>query len=356
MQKLLVGLLLILFLPFSVVATAAAPTSNGEMQQLQDPGANIWNAARGREEADTGQIRTQVKGVDSNVLINRGGDEWRLYRMEELIPMAAKVLGAVAIAILVFRLIRGKIPIKSGRSSNKIKRFSTFQRWVHWITAILFVGLSITGIALMFGRHIVMPLFGPEAGGTVMVLMKRIHDISGPMFAIALIVLTLTFIKGNFAHISDLKWVFKGGGLFGGHAPAGRYNAGEKGWYWIAVILGGAVVVSGLILNFPNFELTREMGFALFNLEQSRETMSFYHWVHSIATVVIMAAAMGHIYMGTIAMEGAFEAMQTGYCDENWAKEHHDLWHEEMVEKGHIIVGNEQESDHSAVTQQDRPA
>jgi formate dehydrogenase subunit gamma len=243
--------------------------------------------------------------------------------MEELIPNAAKLLGLVALAIIVFRLVRGKIPIKAGRSDRKIKRFTTFQRYVHWTTAILFVALAITGIVLLFGRYIIIPVFGDSAGGTLMLVMKRIHDFSGPAFAIALVVLAITFIKGNFPHISDLKWVFKGGGLFGGHAPAGRYNAGEKGWYWTAVVLGGAVVVSGLVLNFPNFE-------------QSRETMSFYHWIHSISTVVIMAISMGHIYMGTVAMEGAFEAMQTGYCDANWAKEHHDLWYEEMLEKGQV--------------------
>lgn len=351
MQKLLAGLLLILFLPFSVVATAAPVTI--EMMQAQDPGSETWNAVRGREEADTGDVRTQVRGVDSTVLINRGGDQWRFYRMDVLIPIAAKLLGGVLLAIIVFRLIRGKIRIQAGRSDKKIKRFSAFQRYVHWITAILFIALSITGIALMFGRHIIMPFAG-ESGGMIMGIMKRIHDLSGPAFAIALVVLAITFIKGNFPHPRDIMWVLKGGGLLGAHASAGRYNAGEKGWYWIAVVIGGAVVVSGLVLDMPNFAQTRDLALGALNIDPSRNTMTYFHWIHSISTVIIMAAAMGHIYMGTVAMEGAFEAMQTGYCDANWAKEHHDVWYEKMLEEGKVPAPDEVKQDAAPVIQREQ--
>ncbi|MEZ5534290.1 MAG: formate dehydrogenase subunit gamma [Thiolinea sp.] len=346
MHKLLLGLLLIVLLPFSVQLHAATP--DGEMMQQQDPGAELWNAVRGRVAADPGQVRTQVRGVDNTVLVNRDGEDWMKFRMEQLIPNAAKLLGFVALAIIVFRLVRGKIPIKSGRSTQKIKRFSAFQRYVHWTTAILFVALGLTGIALLFGRYIIIPVFGSAVGGDLMLGLKAIHDYAGPLFAVALAVLVLTFMKGNFAHFSDIKWIFKGGGLFGGHAPAGRYNAGEKGWYWIAAIVGSVVVVSGLVLDLPNFPVVAEWvsGFIPV-VDQSRNTISYYHWIHGIAAVAIMAAAMGHIYMGTIAMEGAFEPMQTGYCDANWAKEHHDLWYEEMVEKGLILDADAIPGQHS---------
>ena len=132
--------------------------------------------------------------------MNVEGDKWRAFRMEQLIPLAAKVLGFSLLGILLFRLIRGKIKIKSGRTTKRIKRFTTFQRWVHWITAILFVALAITGVVLMFGRFIIIPYIGPEVGGPLTFFMKRIHDISGPAFAVSLIVLAFTFIKGNFPH------------------------------------------------------------------------------------------------------------------------------------------------------------
>ena len=327
MRILWLSLLLLFTLP--VVSHATAPSVI-----QQDPGAELWNAVRARDGADLGQVRSQVKGMESTSLVNIGGEEWRHFRMGQLIPLAAKVLGFTIIAILLFRLVRGKIRIKAGRSTQKIKRFTRFQRYVHWITAILFVALGITGAVLMFGRFIVMPYLGPEIGGTFTLVMKRIHDFAGPAFAIALVVLTFTFMKGNFMKWVDFKWVFKGGGLLGGHAPAGRYNAGEKGWYWMAVLVGIVVVASGLVLDFT-FLLDYT------SYERTRDNITFAHWVHSISAVGIMAASLGHIYMGTIAMEGAFEAMQTGECDANWAKEHHDLWYEELVEQGVLVPESE---------------
>ncbi|MDQ5770709.1 formate dehydrogenase subunit gamma [Thiothrix subterranea] len=296
-------------------------------ESVKNPGIDLWNAVRGREGTETGQVRSQVDSVDSTTLVNMNGQAWQQYRMDTLIPNAAIVLGLVLLAIVVFRLVRGKIPIRAGRSTHKIKRFSTFQRYVHWTTAILFVALSITGVVLLFGRYVVIPVFGAEIGGTLTWLFKSIHDYAGPAFAVALVVLVVTFIKGNLPNLSDLKWLAKGGGLFGGHASAGRYNAGEKGWYWTAAIVGAFVVVSGLVMDFPNFG-------------QGRDTMTYYHWIHSISAVIVMAFAMGHIYMGTIAMEGAFEVMQTGYCDANWAKEHHDEWYAEMQQAGEIEEGS----------------
>ena len=321
MRILWLSLLLLFTMPAVSYATAPSVIQ-------QDPGAELWNAVRARDGADMGQVRSQVKGVDSTSLINVGGEEWRHFRMGQLIPLAAKVLGFTIIAILLFRLIRGKIRIKSGRSTQKIKRFTRFQRYVHWTTAILFVALGITGAVLMFGRFIVMPYLGPEIGGTLTLVMKRIHDFAGPVFAVALVVLMFTFMKGNFAKWVDVKWVFKGGGMLGGHASAGRYNAGEKGWYWMAVLVGIVVVASGMVLDFP---------FILDFTERTRDNITFAHWIHSISAVGIMAASLGHIYMGTIAMEGAFEAMQTGECDANWAKEHHDLWYEDLVEQGVVV-------------------
>lgn len=306
---------------FGVAIAQAAPEDAAPPPALsvQEPGIELWHAVRGREVADDVAIRSQVSGVETQVLVNAQGEAWRHYRMQQLIPNAAILLGLVVLAIVVFRLVRGKIPIHAGRSTQKIQRFSSWQRYVHWVTAILFVALAITGIMMLFGRYLIIPVFGAEFGGGLMWVFKRIHDFAGPAFAIALVVLVVSFMKGNLPAWSDLKWFAKGGGLLGGHVSAGRYNAGEKLWYWLAAVVGSFVVVSGLVLDFPNFG-------------QGRDTMTYYHWIHSIASVIIMAASMGHIYMGTVAMEGAFEAMASGYCDANWAKEHHDQWYEEVKE------------------------
>ncbi|MGB1310301.1 MAG: formate dehydrogenase subunit gamma [Leucothrix sp.] len=318
-----------IFLLFSLNSMSVANTPDPQ-NAAQAASGELWNAVRARQGSDLGTVRSQVKGIDSSEFMNADSGEWIKFRMEQLIPTAAKVLGFSLLGILLFRLIRGKIKIKSGRTTKRIKRFSTFQRWVHWITAILFVALALSGIVLMFGRFIIIPYIGPELGGPLTLFMKRIHDISGPAFAVSLIVLTFTFIKGNFPHWRDIIWIVKGGGLLGGHAPAGRYNAGEKGWYWIAVFVGLVVVGSGLALDFTSLLSYTPFG-------ETRDSLTYAHWMHSIAAVAVMTGALGHIYMGTIAMEGAFEVMQTGYCDANWAKEHHDVWYDEMIEKGKVI-------------------
>ncbi|HPE61402.1 MAG TPA: formate dehydrogenase subunit gamma [Thiolinea sp.] len=318
------GLLVILPVLLLVFSATFAAAVEEAPRQVPDPtavspGIELWNAVRERQPFDAGQIRTQPPGGERDALINIGGEAWRQFRMQELIPVAARILAGVAVAILLFRLLRGKIPIRAGRSGEKIHRFSGFQRLVHWTVAILFVGLAVSGLVMLFGRYFLIPWLGPELGGPLTYGFKRLHDFSGPAFGIALVVMIFTFMKGNFPTLHDIKWVFKAGGLLGGHAPAGRYNAGEKGWYWLAASVGMVVVVSGLVLDFPNSG----------GLE--RDAMIGYHRLHSIGAVVMMAVSMGHIYMGTIAMEGAFECMATGYCDSNWAKEHHDRWYAEIT-------------------------
>ena len=130
----------------------------------------------------------------------------------------------------------------------------------------------------------------------------------------------VTFVKDNLPKAYDLQWLAKAGGLFSGkHVPSGRFNAGEKAWFWGGVTLLGIVVsVTGFILNFPNFE-------------QGRALMQQANVIHAIAAVVFMTLSLGHIYIGTIGTEGAYEAMRTGYVDEVWAREHHEYWYQETM-------------------------
>ncbi|CAA6826804.1 MAG: Formate dehydrogenase -O, gamma subunit (EC, partial [uncultured Thiotrichaceae bacterium] len=251
----------------------------------------------------------------------------------KLIPYSMLLLGGLILLIALFRLIRGKMKIEAGRSHIKVPRFTPFQRLVHWSVAILFVTLAFTGLILTFGRDGLIPIIGNEAFSWIAIIAKRIHDFAGPVFSIMIVVMLFTFMKGNFAKLVDVKWLVKAGGLFGGgHVSAGRYNAGEKAWYWFAMLAGAVVVVSGLILDFPIFG-------------QERDFLTLTHVFHGVGAVIMIAASFGHIYMGTIGVEGAFEAMQTGYCDSNWAKEHHDIWYDEMAEEGKIGKTFEELSD-----------
>ena len=245
--------------------------------------------------------------------------------MEQLIPIAGVAMIAALIGVLIFRLLRGRIRLQAGRAGIKILRFTLNQRVAHWATAILFVILALTGLILMFGRKLLIPIFGNDTFGNIASVAKILHDYLGPAFGVALIFLFILFVRENIPSLkNDINWLMKGGGLFGGHVSADRYNAGEKGWFWIAALVGGAIVVSGMVLDFPIFG-------------QTRETMEFFHIIHSIAAAIMILASFGHIYMGTAGVEATFEVMQTGYCDANWAKEHHDLWYEKVKDSGEPV-------------------
>ncbi len=191
---------------------------------------------------------------------------------------------------------------------------------VHWGAAISFVLLATTGIVILFGKHILLPVLGYTLFAWLAILAKNVHNFVGPVFAFCTILMFVTFVKDNLPKASDFEWVAKAGGLFSGkHVPSGRFNAGEKGWFWVGVTLLGVVVsVTGFVLNFPNFE-------------QGRALMQQANVIHAVAAVVFMTLALGHIYMGTIGVEGAYDAMRIGYVDEVWAKEHHELWYQEVV-------------------------
>ncbi len=300
---------------FQVQAADPPPPPPGLIST--NPGAELWREVRQRDGVVTGT--SQVKSPDANVLVNVSGQSWREYRMQKLIPTAGAAVLLVLIAIAIFRLLRGKIMLQGGRSGIKILRFTLSQRFAHWTTAILFVILGLTGLTLLLGRKFLIPLFGAEGFGNIAIVAKFLHDYLGPVFIFTLTYLFVLFVRDNLPSVKvDLQWLMRGGGLFGGHVHADRFNFGEKAWFWIASLGGLAVIISGVVLDFPIFG-------------QGRATMEFYHLVHSIAAVVLIVVAFGHIFMGTAALEGTFEVMKTGYCDANWAKEHHDLWYEKVT-------------------------
>lgn len=303
----------LLFSYTNVGATQSAPYANGV---IASPGVELWKAVRQRNGENLG--RSQIKNKDSATLINSAGESWRQLRVNQIIPYSNILLLMTILIIAAFRLIRGKIKIEAGRSGKKILRFTYHQRVVHWVTAILFVLLAFTGTVILLGRTLLLPYLGSDVFGALAAFSKTVHDYTGPIFSIAMVFMFFSYVKGNFFKLKDMEWFKNGGGMFGKHASAGRYNAGEKSWFWVLFIGGLVIILSGLVLDFP-----------IFNLDRSG--LSLAQIIHVIAAVLLLAASLGHVFMGTIAMEGAYETMTTGYCDENWAKEHHDEWYAEHI-------------------------
>ena len=253
--------------------------------------------------------------------LTNAGEAWRQVRNNWIIPYGGALLLLVVVAIGLFYKAKGSIPLQGAETGKKIERFTYFERAAHWSNAIAFVVLAASGIVMAFGKFFLYPVIGATLFGGLTYVLKNAHNFAGPVFAVSLLVVLGTFLKDNLPKKEDIDWLLKGGGLFSGHEPTShRFNAGEKAIFWAGVFFLGLIVVSsGLILD----KLVPGMIF-------ERSTMQVANMVHGTAALLMMALFLGHIYMGTIGMKGAYEGMSTGYVDETWAKEHHGLWYDDI--------------------------
>jgi formate dehydrogenase subunit gamma len=253
--------------------------------------------------------------------LTTAGEAWRQVRNNWIIPYGGSLLLIVLGAVALFYWRKGMIMLHGKPTGVEIERFTPFERSAHWTNAIAFVVLAVSGIFMAFGKFFIQPIIGDTLFGFITYLLKNAHNFAGPLFAVSLTVVFFTFLKDNWPSKEDWAWIIKAGGLFGSEeVPSHRFNAGEKVVFWAGVFgLGLIVVASGLVLD----KVIPFLGY-------ERGMMQIAHMVHAVATVLMMTMFIGHIYMGTVGMEGAFKAMKTGYVDETWAKEHHELWHDDI--------------------------
>ena len=325
-------------------AAGYAEQNNGERAKVQ-PGNNapMWRdvgkGASGYSSLPVSQapeagvlIQPSVEYPGSR--LTNAGEAWRQVRNNWIIPYGGSLLFIVGLAIAIFYWRKGMIRLHGAPTGRQIERFTPFERSAHWSNAIAFVILAISGLVMAFGKFILQPVIGDTLFGWLSYVLKNAHNFAGPLFAVSLIVVFFTFVKDNMPAKGDLVWLLKGGGILSGkEVPSHRFNAGEKVVFWGGVFLLGAVVVaSGFVLDKIVPGLVYE-----------RSTMQIANMVHGVATVLMMAMFMGHIYIGTIGMEGAYDAMRTGYVDETWAKEHHELWHAD-IQAGKIPAHRSPES------------
>lgn len=252
------------------------------------------------------------------------GRDWRHFHQVTLRWIGGIAILGVLALLVAFYLFRGMVRMEFGRSGRVLVRFSGFERLVHWMTASCFVVLAISGLNITFGRPLLLPLIGPEAFTTWSVWAKYAHNYLSFPFTLGVLLIFLMWIAWNIPSKVDVEWLKEGGGIVGDHHPhAYRFNAGQKMIYWIVVLGGGAVAASGYLLMFPFYGT---------NIAD----MQVAQIVHAVIALLFVAAMLGHIYIGTLGMEGAFEGMWDGTVDVNWAKQHHDLWLEEETSKGHV--------------------
>jgi formate dehydrogenase subunit gamma len=315
-----------------------AAQNNGERAKVQ-PGNNapMWRQVGSGVAGYSSLPVTQAP--EAGVLIQpyvqypgsrltNGGEAWRQVRNNWLIPYGGALIAISVLALALLYFTKGALGQDYPAGSRKVQRFSPFERAVHWSNAIAFVVLALSGFTMAFGKFILLPVIGSTLFGWLAYALKNMHNFAGPLFAVSLVLVIVTFVKDNIANRADFVWLSKAGGMLGDHqVPSHRFNAAEKGVFWWAVTIPGLLAVAtGLALD----KLIPGWG-------ELRGEMQLVHMLHAALAFWIMAVMIGHIYMGTIGTRGALEGMKTGYVTEGWAKEHHELWFKD-VQSGKIAA------------------
>jgi formate dehydrogenase subunit gamma len=303
--------------------TRVQPGNNAPTWRLVKQGVENYASLPYREAGVLIQPKAQYFG---QTVPTTAGEAWRRFRNGPMTIIGGWLILLTIAGLAGFYLVKGEIKLQGPRTGRLIERFTSVERITHWTVAISFVILAISGLTMLFGKFVLLPVIGHALFGWLTYALKTLHNFVGPIFTISLIVTFIIFVKDNFPNAADLKWIFTlGGALNKGHASSDRFNAGEKLWFWGGVtVLGLTVSVTGLVLDklVPNLDYTRAL-------------MQNANLIHLGAAALVMVFALGHIYMGTIGMEGAYRAMRDGYVDDEWAREHHDIWYEK-IQRGEV--------------------
>ena len=289
------------------------PGNNAPMWRQVGSGVSGYSSLPTPEAGNLIQPSVQYPGSR----LTNAGEAWRQVRNNWIIPYGGSLILILLGAIALFHWRIGPMKVSDQPTGRMIERFSALERSAHWANATAFVVLAVSGVVMAFGKFFILPVIGSTLFGWLGYALKNAHNFAGPLFAVSLLIVIVTFMRDNMPVKGDLDWMLKGGGLLTGHeVKSGRFNAGEKFTYWVGVLGIGLIVVgSGLVLDklVPG-------------LDYERSTMQVAHMVHAVSNIVMLCMFLGHIYMGTLGTKGAYEGMKTGYVDESWARAHHELW------------------------------
>ena len=308
--------------------------------------SEVWRAFR----YGAADITTQARGPAAAVLIQDGGMWWLKFRDGPLAQFGTYLLGGTLVLLALFYLIRGRIRIDGKKTGQTVTRFKAIERFGHWLMAGSFILLGITGLVSLFGRKVIIPLFGHESFSILAIGSKWVHNNVSWAFMLGLIMVFFMWVLHNIPNRMDLKWMAQGGGIFkkGVHPPAGKFNAGQKLIFWAVILFGASISLTGLSLLFP-FELPmfaktfvllnatglpQLLGFGeLSTVLAPHQEMQYAQLWHAMVSLALMAIIFAHIYIGSVGMEGAYDAMGSGEVEEQWAREHHSLWVDQVKEK-----------------------
>jgi formate dehydrogenase subunit gamma len=302
------------------------PGNNSEVWREVRSGQENYASIPGREASVLMQPQARFPGQDA---MTNAGEAWRKFRNGPITFYGGWLVVLVCLGIAAFYFAKGPLKLHDKPTGRMVERFSAAERWAHWTLAISFCVLGVTGLVILFGKHVLLPIIGYTLFAWLTALCKNVHNFVAPVFIVSLLVFIVMFVKDNVYQEGDFGWLAKGWKMFthGEHVPSWRFNMGEKVYFWFGVVgLCLALSVTGLIMLFPNFD-------------QVRTTMQQANIIHSIAAIAMIVFALGHIYVGTIGVEGAYRNMADGVTDETWAKEHHELWYNEVKSGRSVTPG-----------------
>jgi len=303
------------------------PQGGGDRQQFGGP-SEVPKTA-GPQESKPRMWRDIRRGLSGTIsgqnprdakLIQAQGYAWQVMRNTKIFKFGAWLLAGTVAVLLLFFIYRRRIPIDGGESGKTVERFNNLERFAHWLTAVSFVILGLTGLAMLYGRAVLIPVLGKSGFAWLMMVGKYAHNYLGFAFIVGIVLMVVIWLRQNLPDKYDIPWLLKGGGLITkGHPAARKFNAGQKMIFWSVVIIGGIISYTGVMLLFPETETLA--------LKQGHQ-----YW-HAVLALIMIAVIIAHIYIGSLGMKGAFQAMGTGQVDENWAKQHHSVWVNEVVAK-----------------------
>ncbi|HUL57506.1 MAG TPA: formate dehydrogenase subunit gamma [Usitatibacter sp.] len=300
----------------AAAAPAAAPTP--PVPAKDSTAVPGWN--KPPEQWDIPSEKPQyasIPGREKNVLIQAEGREWREFRNGPVTNYGGWLIGIAFLAVMGFYFVKGTLPVHGAPTGKMIERFNAVERASHWTMALSFVILGLTGATILWGKYLILPWLGYSGFSVIQTIGKNIHNFIGPLFIFSLLTTFLLYLKDNFFTHWDIQWFTSLGGWLK-EVPSYKFNAGEKMVFWGGLVFLGAIIsATGLILDFPNWN-------------QTRAFMQQANVIHAVAAILFISVIIGHAYMGTLGLAGAYQSMRVGTVDETWAKEHHALWYEDV--------------------------
>jgi len=234
------------------------------------------------------------------------------------------LIGVPAVFFIHFLIIGPKVFSHEGKP---IFAFTLFKRIIHGIAGVSFMILIPTGIMIVYGNYL--------GGGTPIEYARHFHGIATILFTISIVPMFIFWFVDMLPTSDDIKWMFILGGYLSKEIkeiPAGKFNAGQKMWFWIATFGGFVMIATGASMYYQDFDLGIATTLGISQIDLLRAAAI----IHNVLSFAVTAFFFTHVYMAAIAIKGAIYSMITGYKEHEEVKYLHSTWYKKLKEQGKV--------------------